>query len=108
MEERRTHIETSRHGPVAYVRPSGELDYTSRQELVCTFEDVMRVRSTDQVIVDLRRVDLIDSTVLGVLVMAEKRARQTGIRLVFARGCPAAHRPFEMTHIDQYLTFVQL
>jgi len=108
MEERGTHIETSRHGPVAYVRLAGELDYTSRQDLVSTFEDVMRVRSTDQVIVDLRRTELIDSTVLGVLVMAEKRARRVGIRLVFAKGCPAAHRPFEMTHIDQYLTFVEL
>jgi anti-anti-sigma factor len=108
MEERRTNIETSRHGPVAYVRLAGELDYTSREDLISTFDDVMRVRATDQVIVDMRPTELIDSTVLGVLVMAEKRARQLGIRLVFAKGCPAAHRPFELTHIDQYLTFVQL
>jgi len=68
----------------------------------------MRVPELKQVVVDLRRVEFLDSTVLGILVKADRRARQAGIRCCFVKGPPAAHRPFELTHIDQHLTFVEV
>jgi anti-sigma B factor antagonist len=102
------HIKTTRHGPVAHVELSGEIDCAFREDLISGMEAVLDVPETDHVIVDMRRVELIDSTGLGVLVAANKRAKKLDIRLVFVKGPPAAHRPFELTHIDQYLTFVQL
>ena len=51
---------------------------------------------------------LIDSTILGVLVGTWKHALRLGVRLVFVKGPPAVHRPFEQTHIADHLTFVQM
>lgn len=85
---------------------AGELDYKSRDALARAVESALHTPGAVQVVVDLRRVDFLDSTVLGVLVMADRQARRGGIRLCFVKGPPSAHRQFELTHIDRHLTFV--
>ena len=102
------HAETSRHGPVGSIRLVGEIDCGSADELVQVFEAMFDQRPLDQLIVDLRDASFIDSTILGVLVATWKRALRLGVRLVFVKGPPAVHRPFEKTHIADHLTFVQL
>jgi anti-anti-sigma factor len=101
-------IQTHQHGAIVHIALSGALDCSSRAKLTRTVEDVMASPRLDQVVVDLRRVEFLDSTMLGVLVMADRRARRAGIRLSFVKGPRAAQRPFELTHVDQYLTFVDL
>jgi anti-anti-sigma factor len=101
-------IVTERRGPVVRVALRGEVDLADRPDLVRTFEDVLALETIDQVIVDMRAAEFIDSTTLGVLVMANTRARRLGIRVAFVKGPPAAHRPFELTCIDQHLNFVEL
>jgi anti-anti-sigma factor len=105
--ERNAHIETSRRGPVGHVRLAGAIDIACRPELIRALEDALTLPEIGEVIIDLRQVELVDSTALGILVAAEKRARALDIRLFFCKGPPAAHRPFEMTNIDQYLTFIE-
>jgi anti-anti-sigma factor len=100
--------ESSRHGPVGYVRLFGELDCHLAEELVATFGAVFSQRPLDQVVVDLRGASFIDSTVLGVLVATWKHGMRIGVRLVFVKGPPAVQRPFEKTHIADHLKFVQL
>jgi anti-anti-sigma factor len=101
-------IDVHRYGPVVHVELAGELDCASRTELVETIDLVMTLPVLDQIVIDLREVEFLDSTTLGVLVMADRRARQAGIRLCFVKGSRAAQRPFELTHIDRHLTFVEL
>lgn len=108
VPERHRQIDTTREGSTVVVRLIGDFDFGSRDELVRAFETAVSVRSTQQVIADLRRADFVDSTVVGILVMAQKRARQLGIRFVLGKGPPAVHRPFEIMNIDRYLTFVDL
>jgi stage II sporulation protein AA (anti-sigma F factor antagonist) len=102
------HAESSRHGPVGYVRLFGELDSHVAEELAATFGAVFSERPLDQVVVDLRGASFVDSTILGVLVATWKHALRLDVRLVFVKGPPAVHRPFEKTHIADHLTFVQL
>lgn len=101
-------IEVRRYGPVVHLELAGELDCASRTDLVSAIDLVMTLPVLDQIVIDLRSVEFLDSTMLGVLVMADRRARRAGIRLCFVKGCRAAHRPFELTHIDRHLTFVEL
>ena len=102
------HAETSRHGPIGCIRLLGEIDGGCAEELVRVFGGMFAERPLDQVIVDLRGASFIDSTVLGILVATWKHALRIGVRLVFVKGPPAVHRPFEKTHIADHLTFVQL
>jgi anti-anti-sigma factor len=108
VPEAQAGIETHQDGATVRLALCGELDASKRAVLTQAVDDAIRVPALTDVIVDLRRVEFLDSTVLGVLVMADRRARRAGIRLCFVKGPPAAHRPFELTHIDQYLTFVEL
>jgi anti-anti-sigma factor len=100
-------IETHQLGANARIALSGELDCSCREDLMRAVEDVMSVPRLDQVVIDLRRVEFLDSTVLGILVMADRRARRAGVRFCFVKGPRAAQRPFELTHIDRHLTFVE-
>jgi anti-anti-sigma factor len=106
--DRGGHAESSRHGPVGCIRLFGEVDCGCADELVQAFNEMFDERPLDQVIVDLRGASFIDSTILGVLVATWKHALRIGVRLVFVKGPPAVHRPFEKTHIADHLTFVQL
>ena len=106
MPEAPAGIETHRDGAIVHIELSGELDCSSRKALTQAMEDAIGVSRLDQVVVDLRRVEFLDSTVLGILVMADRRARRAGMRICFVKGPRAAQRPFELTHVDRYLTFV--
>jgi len=104
----RGHIEAERQGQAVRIALRGEVDLADRPELVRTFDQVLALRDVEEVLVDMRAAEFIDSTTLGVLVKAHTRARKLGIRLSFVKGPPAAHRPFELTAIDRHLNFVQL
>ena len=65
------------------VRARGEVDLATSPRLRSVLVDAVGVGPRDLVI-DLSSVDLIDSTGLGVLVGALRRARQSGSRLVLS------------------------
>lgn len=102
------HAESFRYGPVGRIRLVGEVDCAFAQDLARTLEAMLNEAPLDRIVVDLRGATFIDSTILGVLVATWKRARRLRIRLVFVKGPPAVHRPFEKTHIADHLTFVEV
>jgi len=78
------------------VTPVGDLDLTAGESLE---EEIRRRRSptTGRVVVDLRGVDLLDSTGLRVLIMLRNDARRHGQRLALVAGPPAVQRVFQLT-----------
>ena len=74
----------------------GEYDISNRRDLVADLELVFAIGT--RVVLDLSRTMLIDSTVLGLVVNAHKRAeRATGAFAVVAPRHRAARRLFELT-----------
>lgn len=84
------------------VRPRGELDLATapafRQSLVDAIDS-----GAVRVVVDMSEVTFIDSTGLGVLVGAIKRARASGAELVALSAAPSIRKVFEITGIDHVL-----
>lgn len=84
------------------VRPRGELDLATapvfRQSLVDAINS-----GAARVVVDLAEVTFIDSTGLGVLVGAIKRARANGAELVAVSAAPSIRKVFEITGIEGVL-----
>jgi anti-sigma B factor antagonist len=93
-------INTSREADVCIVRVGGEVDvYTSpslKSALVAAASDSCRV-----VIVDLDKVGFIDSSGLGVLVGALRRAREADGDLRIVSACEAVVKIFRITGLDR-------
>ena len=56
---------------------------------------------------DLRRLNFLDSTGLRVVASADARARDEGRRLVIVKGPPAVQRVFELTRLDEHFELVE-
>jgi anti-anti-sigma factor len=83
----------------------GELDIASAPR----FEEGLAAIEADTpgtLVLDLRRVDFIDSTGLRAVIAADERARTAGRRFVVVRGTAAVERVFNVTQLDQRLDIV--
>ena len=83
----------------------GELDIASAPRFEEGLAEVER-DTPGMLVVDLRRVDFIDSTGLRAVIAADERARAAGRRFVIIRGPAAVERVFNVTQLDQRLNIV--
>jgi anti-anti-sigma factor len=83
----------------------GELDIASAPD----FEEALEKVEADPpgvLVLDLSKVEFIDSTGLRAVIAADERARSAGRRFVIIRGTPAVERVFSVTQLDQRLEIV--
>ena len=84
---------------------TGELDIANADGLEQQLA-AAEVDSPATLVLDLRRVEFIDSTGLRTLVSADERAREQGRRLAVVCGPNAVARILEVTQLDQRLHVV--
>jgi anti-sigma B factor antagonist len=92
-----------RRGPWAVLLLEGELDLAVGAELQ---RDVIDLLPTDEPIalaIDLSEVTFIDSTVIGILAMAHKRAGRNGGRLAIFGATDRVGRVLQMTGLATIL-----
>ncbi len=78
----------------------GELDVASTPELEA---ELVLAADKELVVVDLRELEFIDSTGLGVLVKAHDRAREAGRRFALVRGLGQVQRLLGLTGLSEQL-----
>jgi anti-sigma B factor antagonist len=83
----------------------GELDIASAPEFEQGLEKV-EAGVPEVLLLDLRKVEFIDSTGLRAVIAADERARSAGRRFVIIRGTPAVERVLSVTQLDQRLEIV--
>jgi anti-sigma B factor antagonist len=83
----------------------GEMDGANARDLEL---ELMRIEATGaaRIVLDLSRLEFVESTGLAVIVRAHERAKQDGHSLVFMRPEGDVVRTFEVTGLDQELSFV--
>lgn len=83
----------------------GELDISNATRLE---DDLRRVEagSPELLIIDLSRLEFMDSTGLRLLIGADSRAREAGRRLVLIRGNQMVQRVLRVTRLDERLEIV--
>ncbi|HEY7668902.1 MAG TPA: STAS domain-containing protein [Actinomycetota bacterium] len=101
----RVGIETSVDGPVSTVRLSGELDISGADEIERTIQEVEQT-ATGSLVIDLRRLEFMDSTGLRLILSADARARERGSELIVVRGPETVHRVFRIAALERRLRFV--
>jgi anti-sigma B factor antagonist len=73
-----------KNGDRCHVHIEGELDISSTPELRRRLEEVLARRGTREIVVHLDRAGYMDSTAVGALMSALKRAREGGAELLLA------------------------
>jgi anti-sigma B factor antagonist len=98
-------LETSMAGRVAVIALQGELDLAGaaalEQELA-----LLDAEPPEAVVLDLRRVEFMDSSGLRVIAVASRRAEERGGRLALVPGGDQVMRVFELTRMRERLDFV--
>jgi anti-anti-sigma factor len=99
-------VTVSKHGDRATLELRGELDMSGTDRLRIALEQAEEPPS-GLLVLDLSKLDFIDSTGLEVLLRAARRAHDSGRRLIVARPSRYVRRLLEMTAIDQSLDVVE-
>jgi anti-sigma B factor antagonist len=84
---------------------SGELDISTGMRLD---EELKRWEADEPglMVIDLRRLEFMDSSGLRTLIAADSRARDGGRRLVIVQGPDVVKRVFRVTRLDERLEIV--
>jgi anti-anti-sigma factor len=92
------------NGQGVMLRVGGEVDLATSPQLHAKLVDLVEVGEAGSVVVDLTPVAFMDSTGLGVLLAAHKRARANGGRVLLV--CPEGPvlRVVRLTGMDKVLS----
>jgi anti-sigma B factor antagonist len=82
---------------------TGRLDVSSVADVRAALHDAIDC-GTGDLVVDLSGVELIDATGLGVLLGADRRAKQQGRRIVLRDAAPRVRRILRVTRLQRVLT----
>lgn len=99
------HCEVAREDESARVAPFGELDIATVPILQAEIAS-LRATGIRRVILDLSRLDFIDSTGLRCIVHTDAEARQFDFSIALIHGPPAVRRVFELTNPQTQVQFV--
>jgi anti-sigma B factor antagonist len=97
---------TTRDGTVAVIAATGELDISGAAVLEAELERLAAEPDIGTVVLDMRRLEFMDSSGLRLVVLADMRAREAGRRFVLVRGSETVHRVFEITRMSERLDFI--
>ena len=95
-------LDTSRHGARSVVRVGGRLDLVSSAEMRSALEYALDDQPS-RIVVDLEGVDFMDSTGLGVLVAAQRKAQSAGSTIVLASARPIVATVLRVTSAIELL-----
>ena len=98
-------MRSTRDGDAHVIELAGEFDLAGAALLE---EELLRVEASDaeQIVIDLRELEFIDSTGVRLVYMADARTRRGDARLTIRRGPSRVHRIFELTDLADRLPFV--
>lgn len=92
-------------GDECLIALTGELDLSNSERLRERME-AARNSGVDRVVVDLSRLQFIDSTGLRILLRAEQASRTEAVTLRFVRAGGQVERVMKVAGIDGELSFV--
>ncbi len=86
---------------ITIIRPNGSLNAVNAGKLEQELGEVLKQGDDTIVLVDLEKVDFIDSAGLMALVSGVRRAKQLEQRLCFCSVSPCHKIIFELTQLDR-------
>ncbi len=91
-------------GDVAIVSLQGELDVAVAPKLKSLLKETVE-KGQKKIVVDMKNVQFVDSSCLGVMVNAHKLALGNKAAIKFAQSSEQVRKIFELTRTDKHLSF---
>jgi anti-sigma B factor antagonist len=99
-------FQTTVTGEVAVIALSGELDVAGSALLEHELDRISADHDPRAVVLDLSRLDFMDSTGLRLVVLADAHAREHDRAFAIVKGKQDVHRVFEITRMTDRLRFL--
>jgi anti-sigma B factor antagonist len=99
-------ISIQRDGARVRVALVGELDLGTVPAVARQLEQI-QAEKPETIEIDVRRLDFLDSTGLGLLFGANRRAREAGRRLVLLKGEGPIDRILELAKVEDVIDTIQ-
>ena len=99
-------ILTNESGSRVEIAIFGELDLATAPQLTTEFERVGALDALELVVVDLRRLEFLDSSGLETILKLDASLRAKGVPLAIVRGPRAVERLFSVMQLDRRLRIV--
>lgn len=103
MSELDVQVDQEEQG-VDVVRLIGELDISTVGEMDSVIRQLEERSAT--LVIDLAKLEFLDSTGLRLIYEVDERARHSGRRVALIRGPESVHRVFRITRLETRLQFV--
>ena len=98
-------IDVRREGERTVVRLDGELDLASVPLLESEVENAT-LDNPAEIVLDLRKLEFIDSTGLRAILSLDQRAAERGQTFALVRGPQQVQRLMNMTRVDEHLKII--
>jgi anti-sigma B factor antagonist len=98
-------IETEGRGGAVVVSLTGDLDLSSADEAEQGIDKAVADKP-ELLVLDLSGLEFMDSSGLRVVVNAHRQAQEGGRRAVIVKGSPIVQRVFEITRLEERMSFV--
>jgi anti-anti-sigma factor len=98
-------IELTTSADTVFATLTGDFDMQATFTVEPALERALETPGLQRIELDLRGLEFIDSTGMGVIVRLHAEARQRGIALQLRRGPPHVHRVFEKAGLADALPF---
>ena len=98
MQERVFRVEVEPDRSQVFVRPFGELDVASVDEVDATIRQ-LHTTGFRHVVLDLRNLEFMDSTGIRLVLQWDAQARRDGLTFQVVPGSPGVMRPLEIAGV---------
>jgi anti-anti-sigma factor len=98
-------IAITKDGDVVTAALAGDFDMQTTFTVEPALERALETPGLRRIELDLRGLEFIDSTGMGVIVRLDHEARSRGVQLRLRRGPRSVHRVFEMAGLADALPF---
>jgi anti-sigma B factor antagonist len=96
-------IDTGREGPVATLVVKGELDVATAPDLTAAIAALEP--GYEELVIDLSQCSFFASSGISILLDTNARGAAEGFRLVVVKAPPEVQRIFDLTSLDEMITF---
>jgi len=99
------HVSAERIGAEALISVEGELDIATLPDFEAALTR-MRSQGLERMVIDLRKLEFLDSMSIELLLRLHGELTATGAELVVVRGPRAVNRVFDLMELERVLTLV--